>query len=102
MKQYPRFRGPSLILLAVVHILIFAAGLVSVAMLRHGAPYINPYAPADAIKSFLLGTRPLLASAISRFSVPPFPWEFSRSLSSADCDTSESVPPAPISRYSAA
>ncbi len=54
MKQYPRFRGPSLILLAVVHILIFAAGLVSVAMLRHGAPYINPYAPADAIKAFLL------------------------------------------------
>lgn len=54
MKQYPRFRGPSLILLAVVHILIFAAGLVAVAMLRHGAPYINPYAPADAIKAFLL------------------------------------------------
>lgn len=54
MKQYPRFRGPSLILLAVVHILIFAAGLVAVAMLRHGAPYINPYAPADAIKAFRL------------------------------------------------
>ena len=45
---------PLLILLAVVHILIFAAGLVAVAMLRHGAPYINPYAPADAIKAFLL------------------------------------------------
>ena len=54
MKQYPRFRGPSLILLAVVHILIFVAGLVAVAMVRHGAPYINPFAPADAIKAFLL------------------------------------------------
>ena len=54
MKQYPRFRGPSLVLLAVVHILIFAAGLVAVAMVRHGAPYINPFAPADAIKTFLL------------------------------------------------
>jgi hypothetical protein len=54
MKQYPRFRGPSLILLAVVHILIFAAGLVAVAMVRHGVPYINPFAPADAIKAFLL------------------------------------------------
>ena len=53
MKQYPRFRGPSLILLAVVHILIFVANLVAVATLRHGAPYINPFAPADAIKSFL-------------------------------------------------
>ena len=54
MKQYPRFRGPSLILLAVVHILIFVAGLVAVAMVRHGAPYINPFAPADAIEAFLL------------------------------------------------
>ena len=53
MKQYPHFRGPSLILLAVVHILIFAAGLVAVSVLRHGAPYINPYAPAHAITSFL-------------------------------------------------
>ncbi len=54
MKQYPRFRGPSLILLAAVHILIFVAGLVAVATLRHGAPYINPYAPAGAIRAFLL------------------------------------------------
>ena len=54
MKQYPRFRGPSLILLAVVHIVIFVAGLVAVAALRHGAPYVTPYAPADAIRAFLL------------------------------------------------
>jgi hypothetical protein len=54
MKQYPRFRGPSLILLALVHILIFAVGLVSVAVLRHGALYVNPYAPADTIRAFLV------------------------------------------------
>jgi hypothetical protein len=53
MKQYPRFRGPSLILLAVVHILIFVAGLVAVATLRRGALYVNPYAPAETIRAFL-------------------------------------------------
>jgi hypothetical protein len=58
MKQYPRFRGPSLILLAVVHILIFVAGIVAVAMLRHGALYVNPYAPAEAIRAFLAQNPP--------------------------------------------
>lgn len=54
MKQYSPFRGPSLILLSAVHILIFAAGLVAVATLRHrGAPYVNPYAPANAIRDFV-------------------------------------------------
>lgn len=50
----PQFRGPSLILLATVHILIFVAGLVVVATLRHGAPYVNPFAPAEELRSFIV------------------------------------------------
>ena len=54
MKQaIPRFRGPSLILLATVHILLFVAGLVAAATLRHGAPYVTPFAPAEELRSFL-------------------------------------------------
>jgi hypothetical protein len=52
MKSNARFRGPSLILLAVVHILIFAAGLVAAGVLRHGASYVTPFAPAEAVRSF--------------------------------------------------
>lgn len=52
-KPIPRFRGPSLILLAIVHILLFVAGLVAAATLRHGAPYVTPFAPAEAMRSFL-------------------------------------------------
>jgi hypothetical protein len=51
-KQYPQFRGPSLILLGTVHILLFAAGLVAAATLRHGAPYVNPYAAAEVVRAF--------------------------------------------------
>jgi hypothetical protein len=53
MKESPRFRGPSLILLAIVHVLLFVAGLVAAAALRHGAPYVTPFAPAEALRSFL-------------------------------------------------
>jgi hypothetical protein len=53
MKATPRFRGPSLILLATVHVLLFAAGLVAAATLRHGAVYVTPFAPAEALRSFL-------------------------------------------------
>src|SRR5260370_20845238 len=52
MKDIPRFRGPSLILLAIVHVLLFVAGLVAAAALRHGAPYVTPFAPAEAMRSF--------------------------------------------------
>ena len=52
-KTIPRFRGPSLILLATVHILLFVAGLVAATMLRHGAPYVTPFAPAEELRSFL-------------------------------------------------
>jgi hypothetical protein len=52
MKSTPRFRGPSLILLATVHILVFAAGLVASATLRHGASYVTPFAPAEQMRLF--------------------------------------------------
>ena len=52
MKSTPRFRGPSLILLAIVHIAIFVANLVAVAALRHGAFYVNPFSSAEAISAF--------------------------------------------------
>jgi hypothetical protein len=54
MKQHPRFRGPSLLLLAIVHVLLFAANLAVAATLRHGAPYINPFAPAEAVRAFFV------------------------------------------------
>ncbi len=52
MKALPRFRGPSLILLATVHILVFVAGLVAAATLRNGAPYVTPFAPAEEVRLF--------------------------------------------------
>ena len=53
MKSYPRFRGPSLILLGTIYILIFVIGLVAAAALRHGgAPYVNPYAAAEVVRAF--------------------------------------------------
>lgn len=52
MLKSTRFRGPSLILLGIVHILIFAANLVAAAALRHGAPYVNPFAAADVVRAF--------------------------------------------------
>jgi hypothetical protein len=52
MKATSRFRGPSLILLATVHILVFVAGLVAAATLRHGASYVTPFAPAEQMRLF--------------------------------------------------
>ena len=52
MKSLPRFRGPSLVLLALAHILVFAAGLVAAAVLRRGVPYVTPFAPAEQIRLF--------------------------------------------------
>jgi hypothetical protein len=52
-KPSSPFRGPSLVLLATVHILLFAAGLIAAAALRHGASYITPFAPGEALRSFL-------------------------------------------------
>jgi hypothetical protein len=53
MKSSPQFRGPSLILLGTIHILIFVGGLVAAAALRHGgAPYVNPFAAAEVVRAF--------------------------------------------------
>ena len=65
MKQSPRFRGPSLILLGIVHILLFAANLVSGAALRHGSPFVNPFAAGDAVRAFFL--QDPLATRVSSF-----------------------------------
>jgi hypothetical protein len=53
MKSTPRFRGPSLLLLATVHLLIFASGLVAAAMLRHGARFATPFSSAEELRAFL-------------------------------------------------
>jgi hypothetical protein len=52
MKRQSNFRGPSLTLLAFAHILIFVANLVAVATLRHGAPYVNPFAEGEIVRTF--------------------------------------------------
>ena len=52
MKSNPRFRGPSL-LLVTFHFLIFACGLVAAAVLRHGARFATPFAPAEELRAFL-------------------------------------------------
>jgi len=53
MKSNPRFRGPSLLLLAAVHFLVFASGMVAAAVLRHGAHFVTPFAPAEELRAFL-------------------------------------------------
>lgn len=58
MKSNPRFRGPSLILLALAHILVFAAGLVTAAILRRGTPYVTPFAPAEQVRLFFAQSPP--------------------------------------------
>lgn len=53
MKSTPRFRGPSLILLAVAHIVVFAAGIVASVALRHGASFVTPFSPVEQIHLYL-------------------------------------------------
>jgi hypothetical protein len=53
MKSIPRFHGPSLILLATVHFLIFVAGLVTASALRHGAHFVTPFSSAEELRTFL-------------------------------------------------
>lgn len=52
MKSIPRFRGPSLTLTAVAHILVFVAGLAAAGVLRHGAPYVTPFVPVEQLRAF--------------------------------------------------
>jgi hypothetical protein len=53
IQQTPRFRGPSLIWLAVVYILISEGGFVAAMILRHGAAFVTPFGPAEALHQFL-------------------------------------------------
>lgn len=64
-KQIPRFRGPSLMLLVLAHILVFAAGLISAIVLRHGASYVTPFASAERVRSFF--EQNLMATRVSNF-----------------------------------
>ena len=52
MTEQTRFRGPSLILPAVVHLLLFAAGLAAAAVLRRGTAFVTPFAPAEQVRQF--------------------------------------------------
>ena len=53
MKSIPQFRGPSLLLLAAVHILIFVAGLVASVSLPHGgASFVAPFAASEQVRLF--------------------------------------------------
>ncbi|HEY2495710.1 MAG TPA: hypothetical protein VGK24_01465 [Candidatus Angelobacter sp.] len=44
--------GPSLLALAIVHTLLFAANIIAGALLRHGAIFVNPYGPAESARQF--------------------------------------------------
>lgn len=40
-------------MLAIVHILVFEAGFIAAMVLRHGAPFVTPFAPATELHQFL-------------------------------------------------
>jgi hypothetical protein len=65
MKATPHFRGPSLMLLATVHFVIFVAGLVTASALRHGAHFVTPFSPAEELRAFLALSPP--AVRVSNF-----------------------------------
>jgi hypothetical protein len=52
-KRSSRFRGPSLLLLVIAHLLVFASGLVAAAVLRHGAHFATPFSPVEDLRTFL-------------------------------------------------
>src|ERR1700694_1876440 len=66
MKSIPQFRGPSIVLLASVHIVLFAAGLVAGSVLRHGASFVNPFATAEQVRAFFAQS-PMAVRASSFF-----------------------------------
>jgi hypothetical protein len=65
MKSLPRFRGPSIVLLASVHIVLFVAGLVAGSVLRHGPSFVTPFAPAQQVRLFF--TQSAMAVRLSSF-----------------------------------
>jgi hypothetical protein len=52
MKSLPRFRGPSIVLLGSVHIVLFVIGLVMGSVLRHGVAFTAPFASAEQVRLF--------------------------------------------------
>jgi len=54
MKQtlQTRHAGPPLLLLALVHLVLFAASILAGTLLRQGAVYVNPYSTAQAVQEF--------------------------------------------------
>ena len=54
MKPSQRFRGPSPLVVAIAHIVVFAGGLVAASLLHRGAPYVTPFAPAEQIQAFCM------------------------------------------------
>ncbi len=65
MTETTPFRGPSLILLATVYILVAVSGLAAGAMLRHGASYVTPFAPAEQLSAFFAQSQ--TATRVSNF-----------------------------------
>jgi hypothetical protein len=65
MKSIPQFRGPSIILLASVHIALFVAGLVAGSALRHGASFVTPFATGEQLRMFF--TQSPTAVRVSNF-----------------------------------
>jgi hypothetical protein len=65
MKPIPRFRGPSIILLASVHIVLFVAGLVAGSVLRHGASFVTPFGPSEQLRMFIAQSP--MAARVSSF-----------------------------------
>jgi len=60
-----RFAGPPLLPLAIVHTLLFIASMISVVLLRHGAPFITPFGNAEAGRAFFASNP--LAVKVSAF-----------------------------------
>ncbi|HEY1809757.1 MAG TPA: hypothetical protein VGG42_14415 [Acidobacteriaceae bacterium] len=65
MKLTPRFRGPSLVFVATAYVLVTAAGLVAGALLRHGASWVTPFAPAEQLRAFFAQSP--MAARVSNF-----------------------------------
>jgi hypothetical protein len=51
-QRPPRFAGPQLLPVALVHVVLFAASLAVSAILRHGPTYANPYGPIEDAQRF--------------------------------------------------
>ena len=52
LEESRRFAGPSLLTLAVVHVLLFAASMAAGTILRHGQIYPSPYGPIENAQRF--------------------------------------------------